>query len=116
MSQTWHPLIASSDFPGDGKLAAVIGGWHILVARIDGGFAAVNDRCPHQGARLNAGRIRRGAVMCPLHGARFDMASGQCLGGSYPALRRFALRESDGLIEIAIPDQPPPIGEIPIVL
>ena len=116
MSQNWHSLIAIHDFPGEGKLAALIGGWHVLVARIDGGFHAVNDRCTHQGARLSAGKIRRNAAMCPLHGARFDMATGQCIGGAYPDLRSFALRETDGMIEIAIPDQPPLVGETPISL
>lgn len=116
MSENWHPLIATSDFPADGKFAAMIGEWQVLVARIDGGFAAVNDRCTHQGSRLSTGKVRRGAVMCPLHGVRFDMASGQCLGGTYANVRAFALRETDGMIEIAIPDQPPLLDEIPVVM
>lgn len=115
MSDTWHPLIASSDFPEAGKYAAMIAGWQVLVARIDGGFAAVNDRCTHQGSRLSTGKVRRNAVMCPLHGVRFDLASGQCLGGTYADVRVFALRETDGMIEIAIPDQPPRIDELPVI-
>lgn len=116
MNNSWHSLIATGDFPTDGKFATMIGGWHVLVARIDGGFSAVNDRCTHQGSRLSPGKVRRGAVMCPLHGVRFDMATGQCLGGTYANVRVFALRETDGMIEIAIPDQPPLIGEIPVVM
>lgn len=115
MSDTWHPLIATSDFPEAGKYAATVAGRHVLVARIDDGFAAVNDRCTHQGSQLSPGKVRRGAVMCPLHGVRFDLASGKCLSGNYADVRVFALRETDGMIEIAIPDQPPMLGEIPII-
>jgi anthranilate 1,2-dioxygenase ferredoxin component len=114
MTQSWHPLIAESEFPTEGKLAARIAGWHVLAVRTDEGkLCAVHDRCTHQAALLSAGRIRRGAVMCPLHGARFDIGSGKCLGGTYPDLRVFALRIEGGLIEVCLPDAPPGIGELP---
>jgi 3-phenylpropionate/trans-cinnamate dioxygenase ferredoxin subunit len=115
MSETWHPLIAESDFPDDGKLAAKVAGWYVLVARTDDGFTALNDRCTHQAALLSGGRIRRGAVMCPLHGARFDVATGRCIGAAYRDLRIFPLRIADGMIEVAVPDTPPGIDELPVL-
>jgi len=114
MSTSWHPLIAESDFPAEGKLAAKMAGWHVLVARGETGFHAINDRCTHQAALLSPGRIRRGAVMCPLHGARFDLASGKCLGAAYADLRVFALRIEGGMIEVEVPDSPPGPGETPV--
>ncbi len=116
MQENWHPLIAESEFPAEGKLAAKLAGWHVLVARTEDGLHAVNDRCTHQAALLSTGRIRRGAVMCALHGARFDMATGRCLGAAYRDLRKFPLRVTDGMIEIAIPDQPPAMDELPVIL
>jgi len=98
MSDNWHYILPESDFPEEGKLATRIGQWHVLVARTDTGFTAFNDRCPHQGALLSTGKIRRGAVMCPLHGARFDVHNGQCLGGSYPKLQMFPVRPIAGAI------------------
>jgi anthranilate 1,2-dioxygenase ferredoxin subunit len=115
MSETWHPLIAESDFPEEGKLAARIAGWYVLVARTETGFAALNDRCTHQASLLSGGRIRRGAVMCPLHGARFEVASGKCIGGMYRDLRLFSLRVASGIIEVAVPDTPPGIDELPVL-
>lgn len=116
MSETWHALIAESEFPEEGKLSTKIGGWHVLVARTDEGFFAVNDRCTHQAALLSTGRIRRGAVMCPLHGARFEMATGRCIGGAYKDLRSFAVRTEGGQIEVAIPDEQPGMEELPVVI
>lgn len=103
----FHALIAEADFPEDGKYTARIDGWNILICKIDDDFYALNDRCSHAASRLSGGRIRRGSIMCPLHGARFNIASGACIGGPYPALRRFELRIRDGQIEVAIPDAPP---------
>jgi len=88
----------------------------VLVARTEDGLHAVNDRCTHQAALLSTGRIRRGAVMCALHGARFELATGRCLGAAYRDLRQFALRVRDGMIEVSVPDQPPTMDELPVVL
>ncbi len=116
MSETWHALIAEMDFPEEGKLAAKVGGWHVLIGRIEDGLFAVNDRCTHQAALLSGGRIRRGMIMCPLHGARFELATGACVGGAYRGLRTFALRVEDGMIEVSIPDVAPGMEDIPVVI
>ena len=114
--ETFHPVIAAADFPERDKLAVRIGGWHVLVARVDEGFHAFNDRCPHAASPLSTGRVRRGAVMCPLHGARFDLTTGQCVGGAYPALRAFACRVADGMIEVAVPAAAPDMADLPVVI
>lgn len=114
MGETWHLVIAESDFPAGGKAAAQLGGWHVLVVRTDQGLFAVNDRCTHQAARISGGRIRRGAVMCPLHGARFDVATGHCIGAAYRDLRIFPVRVENGMIEVALPDEPPGIEDLPV--
>lgn len=116
MSETWHPLLSEADFPEEGKATARLAGWHVLVVRSDDGFHAVNDRCTHQAALISTGRIRRGAVMCPLHGARFEVASGRCIGGTYRDLRTFPVRVIDGIIEVAVPDQPPGMDELPVAV
>jgi nitrite reductase/ring-hydroxylating ferredoxin subunit len=116
VSETWHTLIAEGEFPEEGKLAAKVAGWHVLLAKTDDGYFAVNDRCTHQAALLSTGRIRRGAVMCPLHGARFEMANGRCIGGAYKDLRSFAVRVESGQIEVCVPDEQPSMEELPVVI
>ena len=114
MTESWHPLIAEAAFPAEGKATARLGGWHVLVARTETGFHAINDRCTHQAALISTGRVRRGAIMCPLHGARFELETGRCIGSAYRDLRTFPLRIVDGTIEVAVPDQPPGIEEMPV--
>jgi anthranilate 1,2-dioxygenase ferredoxin component len=116
MSEIWHSVIAESDFPESGKYACVLGGWYVLIARTEEGIFAVNDRCTHASSRLSGGRIRRGAVMCPLHGARFDLASGKCLGAAHPDLRIHKLRIVDGMIEVGVPDAIPDAEDLPIII
>jgi anthranilate 1,2-dioxygenase ferredoxin component len=114
MSGSWHQLIAEQDFPDDGKIASKIAGWYVLVARTADGLFAVNDRCTHQAALISNGRIRRGMIMCPLHGARFDVTTGACVGGAYRDLRTFELRIANGMIEVCVPDTPPGMEDLPV--
>lgn len=114
MSGTWHPLIAADEFPEEGKISGKVAGWYVLVAKTEDGLHAVNDRCTHQAALISTGRIRRGAVMCPLHGARFEVATGRCIGGAYRDLRTFPVRVENGQIEVCVPDTPPGMEELPL--
>lgn len=114
MSESWLPLLSESEFPEEGKVSTLLAGWHILVVRTDDAFHAVNNRCTHQAALLSPGRIRRGAVMCPLHGARFEMTTGRCIGGVYRDLRTFPVRVEHGMIEVCVPDIGPGTDELPV--
>ena len=77
--------------PGDFRVVST-GARDVLVVRTgDDSFAAVTDACPHQGARLSAGRVERiwragqgrvhesddrFAVVCPWHNFEFDLSTG----------------------------------------
>jgi nitrite reductase/ring-hydroxylating ferredoxin subunit len=114
LSTTWHVAGTSDALPADGKMSAVIAGWHVIIVREGGALFAFNDRCPHQAAPLSPGKVRRGAIMCPLHGARFRIETGECIGASYPPLRSFAVREEGGRIEVELPDSAPGPGDLPV--
>jgi nitrite reductase/ring-hydroxylating ferredoxin subunit len=48
----------------------------MVVYWLDGRVCAVQRRCLHQGADLADGMILRGAIVCALHGWRFDAETG----------------------------------------
>lgn len=48
----------------------------IAVSRIEGKLVALEDRCGHMGAPLSMGKIEGGTLVCPLHDAAFDPATG----------------------------------------
>ena len=51
----------------------------ILLANVDGTIHAVSDLCSHADASLSDGYIEEGEVECPLHGSRFNLATGESL-------------------------------------
>jgi len=49
----------------------------VLVAIVDGRPAAIEDACNHAGASLSEGDRQGGCVACPMHGYRFELATGR---------------------------------------
>jgi nitrite reductase/ring-hydroxylating ferredoxin subunit len=65
-----------------------VGGREIVVCRTKAGLHALDNICTHAYARLNEGRLRGTRLICPLHGASFDVRDGRALGA--PASRALA--------------------------
>src|SRR5438046_3200088 len=52
------------------------GGKRIVLARVERGYVAFDDRCTHKGGSLADGVLVCGTVQCPWHGSQFDVDSG----------------------------------------
>jgi 3-phenylpropionate/trans-cinnamate dioxygenase ferredoxin subunit len=76
----------------------------LLVHAKDGGVHALHDECTHAYAQMHEGRLRGHRLICPLHGASFDVRTGAVLGApATVALKTFATRVVDGVIEVERP-------------
>jgi len=62
--------------PGEMKSFA-LGQEGVLVANVDGNFYAISDTCTHMGGTLSDGDLDGNQVQCPLHGAIFDVVTGE---------------------------------------
>ena len=52
----------------------------IALFNVNGAFHAIDDECPHEkDGSLSRGTVEDGSVWCPLHGARFALATGEAL-------------------------------------
>ncbi|HXG59872.1 MAG TPA: regulatory iron-sulfur-containing complex subunit RicT [Planctomycetota bacterium] len=72
---------ASEVPPGSGRTVD-LGGLRVALFNVDGRFHALADECPHQGGPLGEGRLEGGAVTCPWHQWKFDVATGRGLSVS----------------------------------
>ena len=57
----------------------VVEGQEILVCNVDGNFFAIEDVCTHDGAPLDQGDLDGPCIVCPRHGATFDVRTGAAL-------------------------------------
>ena len=89
---------------GEGTMqTCTVGGHEIVLCRTKEGVFALDNICTHAYARLNEGRLRGTRLICPLHGASFDVRDGRVLGA--PATRPLAThpaRISGDRVEISV--------------
>ena len=73
----WRDVAATDEVPEGRMMRLDIEGREVTVARVGAVFYAFDDRCPHMNSPLHLGFIQGGEVVCPLHKARFDLATGK---------------------------------------
>ena len=99
----FHPAARLADVPDDGVLRVDVAGTELLLCRSEGALYAIENTCSHTGQPLERGLVRDGWIMCPFHGARFALDSGEVLRSpaTCPILT-FPLRVRDSVIEVAV--------------
>ncbi len=75
----WHDVADSSQLDADFPLGVEVNGKPVGLYLQDGQVRAMEDVCPHADALLSQGFVDGEVVECPLHGARFEIATGKCL-------------------------------------
>ena len=76
----------------------------IILMVVDGAYHAIRDVCTHDDGPLGEGDLDGCQLICPRHGARFDIRTGEAL--TFPAVVDvpvFPVRVVDGIIEVGIP-------------
>jgi 3-phenylpropionate/trans-cinnamate dioxygenase ferredoxin subunit len=73
-----------SDVPDPGMEVFEISERFIVLFHVNGAFFALDDACTHDGGPLGEGVLDGYQIICPRHGARFDVRTGQAL--SMPAV------------------------------
>lgn len=85
--------------PGDMKMVEV-GGEQVLIVNVGGNIHACDDVCTHSYASLSEGDLDGAEIQCPLHGAMFNVTTGEVI--TPPAdepLRMFEVRiEGDDIL------------------
>lgn len=87
---TCHNLGAGDRIPlGEGRVFRVEGRLIAVFRPREGGVHAVQADCSHRGGPLADGLIGNGQVVCPLHGHKYCLKSGEPLGHDNPALETY---------------------------
>ena len=90
--------------PGTMKLVDA-GAVAVGVYNVDGQLCAIEDRCSHDDGPLVEGdwEADEGVVVCPRHGARFDICSGRALTlPAWEPVATFPVRVEDGVVKVSV--------------
>jgi 3-phenylpropionate/trans-cinnamate dioxygenase ferredoxin component len=103
VSGSFSRVLQTADLPPGTKKAVDIGGQSLLICNSNERLFAVSNICSHAHEKLDCGRMSKGWIACPVHGARFDLATGRAMNP--PAVRpiaTFEIRVVDGWIEVLV--------------
>jgi 3-phenylpropionate/trans-cinnamate dioxygenase ferredoxin component len=94
----------------DGEIApgafrvADVDGTAIVVFNLDGAYYAIEDVCTHDGGQLTGGHVESDVIVCPRHGARFCVRTGEALSPpAYEPTATFPVRIENGEIQVRDP-------------
>lgn len=86
--------------PGQWRVADA-DGTRIAVFNIDGTFFAIEDVCTHDGGELASGCLEGDQIVCPRHGARFCVRTGEALTApAYEPTATFPIRIEGGMVQV----------------
>lgn len=97
-------IAAVNELPPGERLYVSIDDAQIIIMNLVGKYYAIGDVCSHDGNVLDDAPVEGFEVVCPRHGARFDIRNGTAT--SLPAIvgiPAYPVRISDGQIEVGVP-------------
>ncbi|MBF2759371.1 MAG: non-heme iron oxygenase ferredoxin subunit [Ectothiorhodospiraceae bacterium AqS1] len=97
----WIDVIPAAELAPDDHRVVDIDDTAIAVFNIDGDFLAIEDLCTHDYGALAGGCIENGQIICPRHGAHFDIRTGEALSPpAYEPVATFPVRIHEGMVQV----------------
>ena len=102
-SPAFQRVLQLVELPPGSKKTVQAGGACILLCHANQRVYAISNICSHNQQALDGGRVIGTSIACPLHGARFDLATGKAL--NLPAKKPvpiYEVRVVDEWIEVLV--------------
>lgn len=97
-------IMPASDLPNGERVFLEIGDRAIALFNIAGQFFAIGDVCTHDDGPVGEGDLEGYTIICPRHGAEFDVRTGKVL--QMPAvvdIPAYPVQVRDGVIWVGVP-------------
>ena len=91
------------EVPAGAKKLVEVQGNEIVLCNSRDTIYAIRNQCSHAYEKLDCGRMKNGWIACPVHGARFDLETGQPMNPpATMAIDTFAVRVVGDTIEVEV--------------
>ena len=102
----YFEILPASELPNGERLFIEIEGKSLVIFNIADQYFAIADICSHDDGPLGEGDLEGYNVICPRHGAEFDVRTGKVM--QLPAvddIPAYPVQVRDGVIYIGIPKE-----------
>jgi thiamine pyrophosphate-dependent acetolactate synthase large subunit-like protein/nitrite reductase/ring-hydroxylating ferredoxin subunit len=112
----WHKALGLGDLPEGRVKTVTVGRRSLAMTHYQGGYGALDNRCPHQGGPLGEGSIEKGWLRCPWHGYDYSPCNGQPPPGFTDAPAGYRTEVRDDGVYVALPPEAPPVRTVSDVM
>ena len=114
--EVWYKALELDELP-EGRVKTVTCGLEtVCMTHYQGKYAALTNKCPHQGGPLGEGSIEKGYLRCPWHGWDFEPLTGKPPGGYDDGIATYSVEIRNDGIYVAFSEEEPHVRTISDVM
>ncbi len=114
--KVWHKALDPGELPEGRVKTVTCGRASVCMVRHQGQYAALDNKCPHQGGPLGEGSIESGMLRCPWHGWDYDPLTGKPPGGYDDGVETFEVEQREDGLHVAIEEEQPHVRTVTDVM
>jgi pyruvate oxidase len=114
--QTWYKTLDLDELPEGRVISKAVGVHTVCMTHFDGEYAALSNKCPHQGGPLGEGSIENGMLRCPWHGWDYHPTTGSPPDGYGDCVPRFPVEIREDGIYVALEEDAPHVNTVTDVM
>jgi 3-phenylpropionate/trans-cinnamate dioxygenase ferredoxin subunit len=97
----WIDVCAENTLENGENIVIDVDGTEVAVFKIAGQFYAIEDVCTHDGAEIASGELDGDEIVCPRHGARFCVKTGEVkCAPAYENVEVFPIQVESGKVQV----------------
>ncbi len=97
----WVDVIDQNALADGEHVIVDVDGTEVAIFKLDGEFYAIEDVCTHDGAEIASGELDGDEIICPRHGARFCVKTGEFRSPpAYENIACFPVKIENGRVKV----------------
>lgn len=97
----WVDVATTDSLVPGSHVVVDVDGVEVAVFNVGGELLAIEDICTHDGGELACGDLEGEAIVCPRHGAKFSLRTGEVLAPpAYEAVATMAVRVEGNMVQV----------------
>jgi len=97
----WIDVCAENALAENENIIVDVDGTDVAIFKLDSKFYAIEDVCTHDGAEIASGVLEGDEIICPRHGARFCVKTGEVkCAPAYENVETFPIQITDGRVQV----------------
>lgn len=111
-TMTWLKVLDRDELPENRVKPVTCRHLTLCMTHFEGTYAALDNKCPHQGGPLGEGSIEKGWLRCPWHGWDFHPTNGKPPGGFDDGVTTYPVEVRDDGVYVGLAPEKPHVRTV----